>query len=231
MHKYIIPIARAFKSRANAKNAKGAAAYMLNQFEFFGLKTPERRALCKAHFRNYPINDYETLEAVVRECFTLPEREFQYFAIELSGHFKALWPQSAIKLMEECLVTKSWWDSVDHITGYWLDPYFRKYPARIIPVTGRWNRSDNIWLQRASIMFQKTFKKETDEALLSKYILHCKDSKEFFVRKAIGWALREYSKTAPQWVTAFVTKNSLSPLSAREAMKRLDAAKEKSRRD
>lgn len=124
-------------------------------------------------------------------------------------------------MMEFCLTHKSWWDSVDHIASEWLGSYFKQFPEKIAAVTGKWNRSDNIWLQRSSIMFQKSYKKDTDTVLLASYILHCKDSDEFFIRKAIGWALREYSKTDPGWVKKFVQQQALSPLSKREALKRI----------
>lgn len=223
MHSYIIPITRQFKQNADTETANGAKAYLLNQFDFFGMYTPQRRALCKAHYKTYPIGNLEDLETIVKECFTYNEREYQYFGIELFAFHKKLWKTSSVKLMEHCLVTKSWWDSVDHIASEWLGPYFRIFPENIIPVTSKWNQSGNMWLQRSSIMFQKAYKKNTDTGLLSKYILHCKDSKEFFIQKAIGWALREYSKTDPAWVISFVKKNKLAPLSEREALKRIVA--------
>jgi 3-methyladenine DNA glycosylase AlkD len=107
---------------------------------------------------------------------------------------------SSIKLIEYCLQQKSWWDSVDGIASDWLGPYFKLFPEQIVPVTSQWNKSKNMWLQRSSIMFQKAYKKDTDTTLLSRYILNCAHSKEFFIQKAIGWALREYSKTDPEWV-------------------------------
>jgi 3-methyladenine DNA glycosylase AlkD len=124
--------------------------------------------------------------------------------------------------MEYCLVHMSWWDSVDGIASEWLGLYFKTFPEQIIPVTSKWIASNNIWLQRSCILFQKTYKKTTDIQLLGKYILHCSHSKEFFIQKAIGWALREYSKTDSNWVTAFVAKNPLAPLSKREALKWLE---------
>ena len=221
MHSYLIPIQRKFKQESNAENAKGMKAYMLNQFDFWGLKTPERRRSSKDHFRNHPINDLAELELIVKECFNLPQREYQYLGIELFAFHKKLWKRSSIKLMEYCLMNKSWWDSVDHIASDWLGAYFNLFPEQIIPVTSKWNTSENMWLQRSSILFQKTYKKDTDTELLTKYILHCAGSKEFFIRKAIGWALREYSKTNPDWVKKFVTQHTLSPLSKREALKRV----------
>ena len=221
MHSYIAPIALEFKKKADKEKAKWMQAYMLNQFPFFGLQTPERRKLCKDHYRQYPVKDLKELEAIVKECFQLEEREFQYFGVELFSFHKQLWKPSSVKLMEYCLLQKSWWDSVDHIASEWLRPYFKLFPEQIEPITSKWNQSKNIWLQRSSILFQKAYKKETDTARLSKYILNCKHSKESFIQKAIGWALREYSKTDPKWVKVFVKQNKLAPLSAREALKRI----------
>ena len=222
MHPYISPVTKKFQQQTNEANAAWMKAYLLHQFEFYGLKTPERRKLCKEHYRQYSVTNLKELEAIVKECFTLEQREYQYFGVELFAYHKKLWKPSSIKLMEYCLLHKSWWDSVDHIASEWLGPYFKLFPEQIIPVTSKWNVSANIWLQRSSIMFQKAYKNETDTNLLSKYILHCKGSKEFFIQKAIGWALREYSKTTPGWVKNFVKQNKLAPLSQREALKRID---------
>jgi len=134
-----------------------------------------------------------------------------------------MWTKSSIKLIEHCIVHKSWWDTVDGIASDWLGTYFKQFNEQIILITSSWNKNSNIWLQRSSILFQKSYKKTTDTALLSSHILHLKDSKEFFIRKAIGWALREYSKTNPEWVIQFVTKNKLSPLSEKEALKRINS--------
>lgn len=224
MHSYLLPITKAFKQNANAENAAGAKAYLLHQFEFFGLKTPLRRALSKEHYKRYTVTSIQELETIVKDCWQQKQREYQYFAIELIAHNKKLITTSSIELFEYCITHKSWWDSVDAIFAEVLDKYFRLFPEQIIPVTSSWNQSDNIWLQRCSIMFQKAFKKNTDTKLLAQYILHCKDSKEFFIRKAIGWALREYSKTNPKWVIDFVKKNKLHSLSEREAMKRINKA-------
>ncbi len=221
MHAYISPIAKQFTELADAEKAKWMGAYMLNQFMFFGLQTPERRKLCKEHYRQYPVKDLKELEAIVKECFQLEQREFQYFGVELFSFHKKLWKPSSVKMMEYCLLQKSWWDSVDHIASEWLGLYFKLFPEQIEPVTAKWNHSKNRWLQRSSIMFQKAYKKNTDTALLSKYILNCKHSKEFFIQKAIGWALREYSKTDPKWVKTFVKQNKLAALSEREALKRI----------
>ncbi|MBN9299070.1 MAG: DNA alkylation repair protein [Filimonas sp.] len=222
MHPYILPLSRLLKAEANAEAAAGAKAYLLNQFEHFGIATAVRRKLCVDYIKQNDPLTWDDLEEVVKELWQMPEREYQHCAIEIVKHHKKVWKKNSIRLMEHCLTHKSWWDSVDGIASDWLTDYFRLFPGEIISVTGKWNKSQNIWLQRSSIMFQKAFKKDTDTTLLSAYIIHLKDSKEFFIQKAIGWALREYSKIDPQWVEKFVNQHKLAPLSTREALKRIN---------
>ena len=221
MHPIILSVSKQYRQNANAEKAPGAKAYMLNQFEFFGIPAPQRSAIDKATLKQYAIESIKEVELVAKELWKMPEREYQYFAITLFAYYKKLWKPSSIKVMEYCITHKSWWDSVDGIASEWTGPFFKLFPEQKEKITEGWNQSSNMWLQRSSIMFQKAYKNETDTALLARYILNCKDSKEFFILKAIGWALREYSKTNPQWVTKFVKQNKLAPLSAREAMKRI----------
>jgi len=219
MHHYISAIAKLFKQHANAENAAGAKAYMRNQFEFFGLKAATRQSISKNYMKN-GLPAYADLEVIVKELWQLPEREFQYFAIDLIAAMRKQWTTEIIKLIEYVLVNRSWWDTVDHAASDLTGPYFKLFPHQINKVTSKWNQSENFWMQRSSIMFQKKYKKETDAPLLSKYILNHTQSNEFFIQKAIGWALREYGKTDPAWVKKFVQQHKLAPLSAREALKR-----------
>ena len=179
-----------------------------------------RRKLSKEYFKQ-SLPPFIDVEEIVKDCWQHPSSEMQSIAVELLACYKKEWKKDTIQIIEYILIHKSWWDSVDHAATDLTGPYFKLFPEQVEKVTGRWNRSSNIWLQRSSIMFQKAYKKETDKELLSKHILHLASSKEFFVQKAIGWALREYSKTNPGWVKSFVQKNSLSPLSKREALKRI----------
>ena len=135
---------------------------------------------------------------------------------------KKLWVKQDIQLFEKLIVEKSWWDTVDYLANHIIGPWFKKYPESIPAITSRWNKSKNIWLQRSSLLFQLKYKKETDTALLKSYILNLVGSKEFFVKKAIGWVLREYSKTNGDYVRKFVKDHPLQPLSAKEALKWLD---------
>lgn len=124
-------------------------------------------------------------------------------------------------MLEFGLTHKSWWDSADQIGSEWLSDFFILFPEYIETQTGRWNQSDNSWLQRSSLLFQKKYKTRTDTRLLKKYILQLSDAENFFIRKAIGWALREYGKTDPAFVIRFVNQYPLSPLSKKEALKRI----------
>jgi len=220
MHPYIIPIRNLLQASADDRIAASSKAYLRDQFECFGIPTPLRRTIYKEYMKK-KLPTYLDLQKITKELWQLSERDFQYFAVELMAARKKEWDHKIIYLFEYFITHKSWWDTVDHIARELTGPYFIFFPKQIKKVTGKWNRSDNIWLQRSSIMFQKAYKKATDTELLSAYILHLADSKEFFVQKAIGWSLREYSKTDPAWVKNFVKNHPLSTFSKKEALKRI----------
>lgn len=149
-----------------------------------------------------------------------PEREFQYLAIDYMDEVKKLFTPDDMKNIEKLLITKSWWDSVDAINktvGY----IAMKYPEVKEDVLLKWIESENIWLNRVSIIFQLKYKEKTDTEFLSKAILHNSQTEEFFINKAIGWALRQYSKTNREWVKNFIQQNPLQPLSVKEGSKYL----------
>lgn len=218
---YVQKIAEKFKQNANAENAKPMKAYMKNRFEYFGIKSPERKIILKEFFVKNSLPEFEDLEPIVVKCFSLPEREFQYFAIELCGKFKKEWREETLSLFEKMATTKSWWDSVDYIKSVCLKDYFLRFPEKLYEITQRWIDSENIWLQRLSVIFQLGYKDKTDVELLMRNILQLNDSKEFFVQKAIGWALRDYARTDAEFVKNFVAKHELKPLSKREALKNI----------
>ena len=210
MVSYHIRLEQQFLRHADPARAVGASAYMLNQFEFYGIPMPERRKICHAFIKTNPLASINGVEKVVKDSWKLPEREWQYFAIELLAYYKKQWKFSTIEVIEYCIIHKSWWDTVDWIADALAGEYFILFPEQTLSITGKWNRSDNMWLQRSSLLFQKKYKNATDTELLRKYILHLSGSKEFFIRKAIGWILREYAKTDPVWVKNFVQSNELS---------------------
>ena len=219
-HPLIIQIKKEFATCANATKAAGAKAYLLHQFEFYGLQTPERRKICKAFYKANPVNNHTELTKIIKEAFAAPERELHYFAIELLGFHHKLWTDKTITIIEWMLTHKSWWDSVDAINSNVIGKYFIKFPSLLEPTTKKWNQSSNIWLQRMSILFQLPYKEKTNTELLEKYIINRIDTNEFFVNKAIGWALRAYAYTNKKWVIRFVKDHpQLSNLSKREALK------------
>ncbi|HEX5669017.1 MAG TPA: DNA alkylation repair protein [Chitinophagaceae bacterium] len=221
-HPYIKPLTKAFKAAADPGNAVFQKAYMRDQFEFFGLKTDARREITKNYFRSNKIDNYDTLEQVVKELWSLPQREYQYAAQELLENNKKIWTEKTIQLIEHCITHKSWWDTVDTLNSYGAGIYFQKFPRSTKQITTIWNSSNNIWLNRSSLLFQLKYKDKTDTELLGRYIRNLSGSKEFFIQKAIGWMLREYSKTNAAWVRTFIKENKLAGLSVREGSKYLD---------
>jgi 3-methyladenine DNA glycosylase AlkD len=221
MHFITEEIVRRLTPLTDERKAVGAKAYMKNQFEFFGIQTPERRSICKKLMKEVNVISYEELGDVVKELWQLPQRELQYFAIELMAFHKKVWEEEIIKLFEYCILNKSWWDTVDFIATECVSPYFRIFPLHLKGKTNEWNKSEHLWLQRSSLLAQKGYKRDTNTVILSAYILHLANSKEFFIQKAIGWMLREYARVNPEWVKEFVGNNKLAPLSKREALKHL----------
>jgi 3-methyladenine DNA glycosylase AlkD len=124
-----------------------------------------------------------------------------------------------IELLEFTIVNKSWWDTVDGIAGWLVGPLFKKYPELIGPKTTQWMNSGNIWLQRTCLLYQLNYKKSTDTEILFRFIEELSGETSFWIRKAIGWILREYSKTNPDTVLKFVNSHQLSALSRKEALK------------
>ncbi|MCB0569135.1 MAG: DNA alkylation repair protein [Phaeodactylibacter sp.] len=216
---YLSHIKATFRQKGDPERAQGQMAYMRNQFEYYGLKAPEWVALSKQAFAGEGLPEGENLQELLRLCFEDEYREVQYFALEMAQKVIKKQPENFIHTLEELICTKSWWDTVDWISKL-VGIHFRRYPALTGPVTERWMASGNIWLQRVCLIFQLMYKDKTDEALLFQYILRLQGSREFFIQKGAGWALRQYSKTAPDAVMAFIESNTgLPALTKREGLK------------
>lgn len=201
----------------NEVQAIPMAKYMKNKFLYLGLKTPERRILTLDFFKERK-KDTEVDWDFIDGCFELPERELQYLALGYIDTVKDLFTPKDMANIEKLITNKSWWDSVDSLAplvGYVCN----KYPEIKEDVVSKWIYSENIWLNRVSIIFQLKYKDMTDTEFLERAIINNSDTKEFFKNKAIGWALREYSKTDKKWVKDFIESNNLSNLSIREGSK------------
>jgi 3-methyladenine DNA glycosylase AlkD len=216
---YVRQLVQWMNQHRDEENAKPMKKYMRDQFEFLGIKASQRNALLREFFKEHGKPHLEELPQIVLALWELPEREFQYIGLTLLEKDVKKLSDEHLTLAETLVVTKSWWDTVDHLAANIIGTILKKHPKWIGHYTRKWIQSDYIWLQRTAILFQLKYKKETDEQLLYHYIRMCKDSKEFFIQKAIGWALREYSKTNPESVIRFVESEHLAPLSKREALK------------
>lgn len=195
--------------------------YMRDQFEYLGIKSPQFKVLFKQYLSEHGLPPVTNLDQIVRELWLLPQREFQYLGVGLMSRLENQLMPKSTKTIEYALTHKSWWDTVDSIAGGTVGTHFRRFPDVRERYLTKWRASDNFWLRRATILFQLGYKKETDFGLLCDIIRENLDSKEFFINKAIGWALRQYARTDPKAVRIFVKATPLHPLSRREAMKHI----------
>lgn len=219
MNDYLNPLVALFEENADPETAVPMAKYLRDQFEMLGIKTPQRKALTKQFLSEYGLPPVEELEEIVRDLWALPQREFQYTALQLLGRMKRYVTPEHIPLFEYQITTKSWWDTVDGLAANQVGGVLARFPETREPTIEAWRYSDDFWLRRTTLLFQLRYKDKTDEALLFALINDNLGSKEFFINKAIGWALREYSKTNSTAVIDFVERTPLEPLSAREALK------------
>lgn len=208
-----------FESFANKSNAISMENYMKGISSYFGIKADVRREISRNYIKKVELPEPTFLPELIQELWKDSHREMHYFAMELLLKFKRQWTLDEIDLFEFMITNKSWWDTVDFIASNLVGSWFRLYPNNITDITGRWNNSDNIWLIRTSLLFQLKYKTKVDEKLLFEYIKNHTDSKEFFIKKAIGWALRQLSKTNPETVRSFIKVTPMQPLSLREATK------------
>lgn len=202
----------------NEENSIKMSSYMRNKFNFLGVKRPERKIIEKEIFKNFK-NCKEIDTCFVVEFFRQDYREFQYIAIDYLIKMRKYFKKEHIFLLEKLICEKSWWDTVDIIASNLVGEICKMYPQLINEVLIDWINRDNIWIRRSSIIFQLRYKELTNLSILKKSIEDNINDNEFFIQKAIGWSLREYSKTNIDWVLKFLNDHSLTPLVKREAMK------------
>ena len=209
----------AFVAAADPGRAPAMAAYMRDRFPFLGLPTPVQRRAARAALGELPPPDDADIVALTAACWAMPEREYQYAGCDYAIRYWTRAGPGFLHHTRTLLITKSWWDTVDALATNVVGPLVRAHPA-LVTVMDDWIDDDNDWLVRTAIIHQLHAKDRTDTARLFGYCRRRAADREFFVRKAIGWALREYSKTDADAVAQFVaTHGELSPLSAREALK------------
>jgi 3-methyladenine DNA glycosylase AlkD len=225
------PIVTRLRADLAAGSDAAAAAemqrYMKSPMPFRGVAKPARERLLKAAVAAHPIADAAALDGAVRELWDAAEfREERYLALSLTGHRRYLsWlDPSWVPLLRHWIVTGSWWDFTDEIASRRIGPLLRAHPDSVRPVIRSWITDPDRWLRRTSVICQLQAAGATDTALLTEAIEANLTDPDFFLRKGIGWALRQHTRTDPGWVRTFVAEHpGLSPLSRREALRRLDA--------
>ncbi|WP_247905859.1 DNA alkylation repair protein [Streptococcus anginosus] len=212
-------IFQGLKEVANPEDAIHMKAYMKDQFEFLGVKTPVRRKLSKVFFKK---NSSLAIDwKFIHQAWENPYREMQYVVLDyLQLKQKALTPSDLPKI-KKLAQTKPWWDTIDFLcrsVGY-ISLHYPETKKIVLD----WSRDKDFWLRRIAIEHQLLQKEETDVQLLEQILINNLNQTEFFINKAIGWALRDYSKTNPDWVLEFIEKykDKLSKLSIKEGSKYL----------
>ncbi|MBU3680880.1 MAG: DNA alkylation repair protein [Flavobacterium sp.] len=217
---FIPELLAAYEQQHNPDRAHQMEAYLKYHFKFYGIQSTPRRATFKALFDKHKTEIAQDFRTIAWELFSQPQRELHYCGIEiLQKLLPKNWQKSDLVLIEKFLVTNSWWDSVDTIAKYLLGGYLQHFQAETYTVIERYSNSSNLWLNRSAIIFQLGYKTNTNGDLLFAECLKHAHSKEFFIQKSIGWALREYHRCNPIAVEEFVATNTLKPLSKKEALK------------
>ena len=219
---FITDLENKMRQNCNRELAIPMENYMKNNFFYLGIKTDKRRNILKDVCQNHREEIQNDFRNICWKLFQLKEREFHQCAIDiLMNEIKKKYVIEDIQLIEKMLTNNSWWDSVDTIAKYILGGYLKKFPNEIMVVIERFSNSDNSWLNRSAIIFQLSYKEKTNFELLKAECEKHKDSNEFFIQKAIGWALRDYSRFNPIGVSEYVNSTNLKPLSKREALRNI----------
>ena len=219
MNAYLTALETDLRAAADPAKAAPMAAYLRDQFPFLGLNAPGRTAVLKAHRADHGPPPPDQLDGIVRGLWALPEREFQQAGADLLKQGKRGLTPDHLPLLRHTLTHKSWWDTVDVLAAHPVGAIFARYPKNRAETVSQWRDDPNIWLRRTTLLFQLFYKDQTDAPLLFSLIEQNRGDDEFFIQKAAGWALRQYSKTDATAVVDFVARSDLSPLAEREALK------------
>ena len=213
----------ALSSRADPEKAKGMQAYMKTDMPFHGVQKAERAPILRDLIRTFPPSDRLEYEALVLALWEQPHREEKYLALGLARHFKTYVTPVSLPLYRRLIVEGAWWDLVDEIATHLICDLVVDHPAEAWPEVDTWIDSEDMWLRRSAIICQVGAKEHTDADRLFDFCARRAFEQEFFIRKAIGWALRQYARVDPEAVVGFVTEHreDLSALSYREATKHL----------
>lgn len=212
-------VQRALQERADPRKAVKMAAYMKTSMPFYGVQTPQRAEILREAGKRFSVATHQDYQRAVLGLWTLKHREEKYLALGLAR----LWPEfivpESLTLYRRLIQDGAWWDFVDETAAHLVGRVLLDHREQIAPIIDKWIEARDMWVRRAAIICQLSHKDKTDHVRLFRYCVACSAEKEFFIRKAIGWALRQYSYSAPRRVRDFLAKNRdrLSPLTYREA--------------
>lgn len=223
---YVGLIEQALRVHADAQRALEMKAYLRGQFEFLGVQTPTRRLACKP--LPQPPKDAEVLMRLAQALWQKPEREFRYVACDLLAKNAKLFGTADLPAFKQLLQKDPWWETVDGLSGVIGDIVFNDHlqgkPSQ--ETMDKWLHDNDFWVRRSAMIHQLGWRLQTDTHRLGHYALRLSSENEFFIRKAIGWAFRDYAKWHPEFVRQFMQKHgaSFSNLTVREAMKNINPA-------
>ena len=224
--KYTRNLVALLKQQSNPSRAQQQKKYLRNQFSFLGLSHPELQKQINQFVQAEGLPAIKDLDEVCKIFFAYPEREFHHTAIRISEKLYKSVPSDHIFTLKWMITHHSWWDTVDHLAKL-VGLHLKQYPEVKNATAYEWIKDENIWLNRVAIIFQLSYKNETDEALLFDMISTQAGSQEFFIQKACGWALRQYSKINAMSVIKFIQANKLPKLTIWEGMKYLNMKNKK----
>jgi 3-methyladenine DNA glycosylase AlkD len=212
----------AYRSAADPVRADAQSAYMRNQFSYVGIMMPALRVLWRQALQGLEKPGEADLREAALACWGRPEREYQYFACFWLSRHAGRCSAELLPTVRTLISTKSWWDTVDPLAADTVGALVRHHPE-LSSTMDEWVVDENLWVARTAILHQLTFKQDTDADRLFDYCLRQAGHQDFFIRKAIGWALRQYARTDADAVRAFLHRSGdrLAPLSVREASKHL----------
>lgn len=214
-------ITEILEDNADVEYAEAMEAYMKGKFTMYGIKSPKRRALTKDFIRDSKKLDIDEVVLLIDDLWDYDERDYQMIGLDLMIANKRKFTDEHIEVVESWILRKSWWDTIDMIVTHVVGQLGLRHLNALEPYLERWLASDNIWLNRTCLIYQLKYGKDVDLARLFDYIRALNHKKEFFVQKAIGWSLRQASKSFPSEVKAFITNHELSNLAIREGSKYL----------
>lgn len=215
-------IISSFEPYKNAKVAEGMKAYMRDKFAYLGIKSPIRKEISKPIVNEISKEPKSIVYPIIKALWEKPEREFHYLALDIYYRVaKKMMDETDIEMLEWMILQNSWWDTIDFISPKLVRLYFERYPEKRNEIVDKWIASNNIWLQRSTLLFHLKQKDEVDFYYMIETIERLTGSKEFFINKAIGWLLREHSKRLPEEIRDYILSNQdkLAPLSVREGLK------------